>query len=270
MFDHLMGSERQNRGFLSVRNLSLSGILHAALLAAVVYASVQAPVMDAKEQEPVRFVEIAKLPEPPKPALPEPSKPEPPKPEAPAPPVATPAVRPPPPRGFQELIPPREPPTVLPEVDVSAPAVDPSDFSGLGQAGGVANGVEGGTPQNVAVPSEPAAPAEGEPGFAYEIAVLDTRPELQNGSQVGRLLQDLYPRMLLRAGIGGQVRLQFVVQPDGRVETSTIQVLTATDPELADASAKVVDRMRFRPGIYKGRPVPVLIQMPVTWAPAPR
>jgi protein TonB len=245
MFNKLVASKSKRR--LNPTTIFTSLVIHALLLAGAVYATVHAPKdMKKKAEELVTFMDV-KEPEPPKPAEPPPP-----------PPPEEKKATPPPPKGFQELMPPKEPPPAIPDVDLSAPAVDPKDFTGIGSAGGTHNGVEGGTPT--------AAPVDSS-NFAYEVAVLERKPELKNKSQVASMLSRFYPRMLQDAGIGGQTVMQFVIEKDGTVDPSTVKVVSSSHEQFADASSKVVEKFRFSPGRYKGQPVRVLIQMPITWQP---
>lgn len=252
MFNKLVASGGQKRGFWSARSATVSITVHGLLIAGAAYASVAMPQKEAKVEEEVTFIEIEEQSEAPEPPpVQEEAPPPPPPPEAPMPDV------PPPPQGFQELLPPMEPPPVIPDVDTSQPAVRAEDFSGLGIAGGTATGVEGGTPQNAAAPVD----------SVFEVASLDydSRPELSNRNQVGGILAHFYPRMLQDAGIGGQVVVQFVITSEGRVDPSTVRVIDASHEQFASATKQAVERFRFRAGRYQGRPVPVLIQLPVTW-----
>lgn len=250
MFKNLVASEGKKRRTWTPTTATISLAVHGLLLAGAVYASVAAPAERKKAEELVSFVELPeeKAPEP---------KPEPP---PPPPPDEPPPKTPPPPKGFQELVPPKEPPPAIPDVDVSQPAVSAEDFTGLGQAGGTSKGVQGGTPAPQTRPEE-------EPGYAYEVAVLDRKPELSNRNQVASLLQRLYPRMLQDAGIGGQTVMQFVIEANGKVDRESAKVIQTSHEQFGEASIKIVERMTFKPGLYKGKPVRVLIQMPVTWQP---
>ena len=125
MFNKLVASQGKKRGGWNPTTIAISIGLHALLIAGAVYASVRAPLEAAQEEELVTFVDI---PEEAPPAAEEPPPPP--------PPEVEPAATPPPPKGFQELIPPIEPPAVIPDVDNSLPPVNPEDFSGIGQAGG--------------------------------------------------------------------------------------------------------------------------------------
>ena len=252
MFKNLPASQGSKRGVFTGKTATTSIVVHALLIAGAVYASVGGPTEQEKEEELVEFMEIED--KPPEPEAPKPDEPPP-------PPPPEPTEAPPPPKGFQTLMPPEEPPPVIPEVDTSAPPVSAADFSGIGQAGGTSKGVEGGVPQAVAKEEPPAE------GFAYEVAVLERKPELSNRSQVASLMQRLYPRMLQDAGIGGTVMMQFIIEANGQVEASSVKVIDSSHEQFADASVKAVEKFRFKPGRYKGQNVRVLIQMPITWQP---
>lgn len=241
MFSKLIASGPQKRRTWTPGAVSVSVIVHGLLLAGAVYASVQPPAAEDPVEEEVTFLEIE-----------EPEAPEPP--QAPEPPPTAPVV-PPPPQGFQELIPPVDPPSVIPLVDDAQPAVNLADFSGVGVAGGTADGVAGGTPQNTARDSS----------FAYEVAVLDSPPRLSNARQIQGVMTRLYPRLLQDAGIGGTVTMQFVIEPDGTVDESSVRVVSSTHEQFSEATIQAVERFEFVPGRFQGQPVRVLIQMPVSW-----
>lgn len=252
MFNKLVASQGGARGGWSPSTIGVSLVVHAALLVGAVYATVAVPQEAEKEEQLVEYFDI------PEEVAPEPE----PEPEPPPVQEAPPPETPPPPQGFQELIPPLEPPPMIPDVDVSQPAVNPEDFSGIGQAGGIAEGIEGGTPQPVVAPVDSS--------FNYEVGVLDRVPELTNKSSIASRMERLYPRRFQDAGIGGTVDLEFVVLPNGRVEASSVKVVSSTHDEFAKLSSQVAEQFRFRPGIYKGEEVRVLVKMPIAWQPSGR
>ncbi|HET8656832.1 MAG TPA: energy transducer TonB, partial [Longimicrobiaceae bacterium] len=218
-------------------------------IAGAVYASVHMPQTVKKAQELVTYMEVKE--KPPEPAKPTP--PPPPPPEAPKP------ATPPPPKGFQELMPPKTPPPAIPDINPEAPPVDPKDFTGIGQAGGTHNGVQGGTPQN-------ANPADSS-NFVYQSQQLDAPPHITNGSQVQSALSRMYPRMLQDAGISGTTVLEFTVEKDGTVDGSTVKVISTTNEQFSDPARRVAERMHFTPPMYRGHAVRTLVQMPIQWKP---
>lgn len=252
MFNKLVSSDKKKRGLFGTKTVAFSVVIHALLLAGAVYASVAAPEAEKKAEEEVTFMEI----EPEEPEAPEAEEPPPP------PPPETPVNTPPPPKGFQELVPPDVPPPEIPDIDTSAPAVNVEDFTGIGQAGGTAKGVEvGGVPTNT-------APVDSSQ-FVFEVGSLDydARPEIRNRGQLPGILSRYYPRMLADAGIEGQTVMQFVILPNGQVDPASIKVISTSHEQFADASIKAIEKFRFSPGKYKGQPVRVMIQIPITWKP---
>lgn len=252
MFNQLIASNPGRRGFWTARTISVSVIVHLALLVGAVYASSLTPEIVRKVEEEVTFLEIEEPPEIEQAPEIE-AEPEPP------PPVVEPVDVPPPPVGFQELIPPIEPPAVIPDIQESLPPVDPADFSGIGIAGGSARGIAGGTPQSTAI-NEAA-----DSTFAYEVAVLESAPALINERDAQRAMTRFFPRLLLDAGISGSVVVRFVIEADGSVNGETVEVLSASHEQFAAASRRAIEAFRFRPGRYGGRDVRVLIQMPISW-----
>ena len=249
-FTHLLASNPRRRAPWSSPGAAASLVVHAGVIAALLWANLNGPTDAMAEEEIVTFVEVQ----------PAEVKKEEPKPDEPKPqPVKSDA--PILPKGTQALLPPEEPPLEIPEVDLSAPAVSAEDFSGIGVVGGVADGVEG-----APLPEAPAT----ETGTAYEVAVLERKPELTNGAAVAAAIERLYPKILKEAGIGGTVSLEFIIETDGTVDVGSVRVAQSPNDLLADASVKAVERFRFRPGRYEGREVRVLIVMPISWVPPSR
>lgn len=244
MFDTLIASDsKSKRKTMTPGTMFLSVTFHALLLVGAVYASVRPPVEErTRVEEEVTFMEVEEAEEPP-----------PPEPEVAA------AAPPPVVVGFQELVPPLDPPPIIPPVDMSAPAVSIQDFSGIGVAGGIA------PPEGYVPPPTPPDPGTAGSDFAYEVAVLDSPPSLQNVAAVQRAMQNAYPRILLDAGISGSVDVEFVVEADGTVDMGTVKIRSASNDRFVDASRTVIERFRYTPGKYKGQPVRVLVTMPIRW-----
>jgi protein TonB len=83
--------------------------------------------------------------------------------------------------------------------------------------------------------------------------------------EVQRTLQRLYPQPLRDSGVTGTVVLRFVIDTDGRVEPSTIQVVSTTHPEFGDAAIEAAKRLRFEPAKVNGKSVRVLTSIPIRW-----
>ncbi|HET7321702.1 MAG TPA: TonB family protein [Longimicrobiaceae bacterium] len=247
MFNKLVASQGKGRTATN-KTIVASVVVHALLIGGAVYASSQIPAVQEKAQELVTYMQVKPEPPAPKPA------------EPPPPPPEQKVSKPPPPKGFQALTPPKAPPPEIPDINTDAPPVDPKDFTGLGNIGGTHNGVQGGVPQSN-------APTDSS-NFAYEAAVLDAAPQLENAGQLQSVMQRLYPRMLQDAGISGSTMLQFVIEKDGSVDESTVKVISASNDQFADPAVKAITRARFSPGRYKGKAVRTLVQIPITWKPA--
>lgn len=284
MFNNLIASESsRKRSVVNSRTLVVSGLAHVALLGGAMYAAANAPKPGDKEtEEQVTYMEIEPTPAPepaepppPPPVVEEPEvapEPEPEVPDANDPPAVLeapaeePTPAPPVAKGFQELVPPAGVPDRLPDVDASAPAVKLEDFSGVGVAGGVAKGVEGGEARNTAKePPSGNEKGDGAGGAPVDVNVVEERPSLQNAAEMQRVLQRLYPSTLRDAGISGQTMLKFVIDTSGRVEDGSVEVVNTSHEGFAGASVQAADKFKFRPAKIGGRPVRVSITMPITW-----
>jgi len=76
----------------------------------------------------------------------------------------------------------------------------------------------------------------------------------------------LYPTALRRAGVEGNTLLEFVVDPGGRADPTTVQVMTASAPQFVDAVLDVLSDIRFEPMYVEGCPVSVQIQQPFNFS----
>jgi TonB family protein len=91
----------------------------------------------------------------------------------------------------------------------------------------------------------------------YDESVLDQAPE--------RLSCPVpeYPALMREARIEGQVLLHFVVETDGAVDASTVEVLDASHRAFEAPATNMIAQCRFRPGRVDGNPVRALVQMPM-------
>ena len=285
MFNNLIASGDTKKSVVNSRTLIVSGVAHVVLLSGAMYAAANAPKPgDREPEEQVTYVEIQPEPapapdpvEPPPPpevepeVAPEPERDVPAIEEPPAvveaPPAPTPRPAPPVAKGYQELVPPASVPDRLPDVDASARAVKAEDFSGVGVAGGIAKGAEGGEARNTAKepPSGKGDRESDGSGTPVDVNVVEERPSLQNASEMQRVLQRLYPPMLRDAGVTGQTMLKFVIDANGRVENGSVVVVSTSHDGFGSASVQAADKFRFRPAKIGGRAVRVSITMPISW-----
>lgn len=92
--------------------------------------------------------------------------------------------------------------------------------------------------------------------------VVDTPPQLIGGLRaLSRRV--LYPEGARRAGIEGNVFVQFIVDTDGRVKDAFI--FDTDHPALNDAALLAVRGSRFTPGLQDGEAVRVRFTVPITF-----
>lgn len=231
MFDNLVESDPKKRrsglrGTFSSTMLSV--VAHTGIIIAFIYAT-----MGVIEQTQSVDMDTVML------TFDEPEQ----EPDEPPPPVIT-SLNPPP-KGFQVLSAPVDIPREIPPIDLNQ-RFDPRDYSGVGVEGGVFSGAEGGT-----------GPVDLTQVFAE--AVVDEVPD-----RISCPLPD-YPRMMQQANIEGQVLLQFVVDTTGHVEPGSVKAAQSTHRAFESPAREMIQRCLFRPGRVRGRPVRVLVQMPINF-----
>lgn len=102
-------------------------------------------------------------------------------------------------------------------------------------------------------------------GTVYTPSELDVQPRLASQEVAARQLARSYPAALQRAGVTGTVQVQFVVDATGKVDGSSIRIMGAAPPQLADAARGVVPEIRFRPGEVGGKPVASVVVLPIVY-----
>lgn len=113
-----------------------------------------------------------------------------------------------------------------------------------------------------APPPPPPPPPDPEPTEPEIFEVAEVQPELIGGL-AGLQSRLVYPELAIRAGVEGQVVVQFVVDERGTVIDPV--VLRTPNPLLTEAALKAVTESRFTPGQQRGRPVRVRYAVPVTF-----
>lgn len=244
-------AERRKRRVWSPRTIAASVVFHLLLLAGFVTA--------AETHDPevvVTPIEIG--PVPPEPPRVRPATPPP-------PPPARKPDEPPPVRGQTVQIPaPDRVPDRIPEPDVHATPITPQQVTGIGTVG-----TEFGTPTPDPGPAGP--PSAGGDGALpvfdkpMEVEYVDVRPELSNRHQAELILQRNYPPRLRDVGAVGRTTVQLIIDRDGKVEPGSVRVQESTHEAFNDAAIRAVERFRFKPAIYHGQPVPVLVTLPIEW-----
>jgi TonB family protein len=204
---------------------ALSFLIHAALIAAAVYATLSV----TRVVEQARLVVDLALPR-------EETPPPPPRTELPT--LA------PLPAGFRTL---EIPTTILTEIPPPSRApFDPTGFTGIE--------LEAATPvAPVAAAGTPAADA------VYDESLVEQLPVRIGGDS------PRYPPMLQAARIPGQATVECVVDTLGRVEPGSITTVRSTHELFARAAAEAVATWRFRPGRIAERPVRARVRLPINF-----
>ncbi len=93
------------------------------------------------------------------------------------------------------------------------------------------------------------------PDTVFSVLEVDQMVERYDGSAA-----PAYPPDLLAMGTEGSVRAQYVVDTVGRVDTSTIAVVSSDDDRFTDSVRDALAAMRFRPAKRSGKPVRQLVE----------
>jgi len=94
--------------------------------------------------------------------------------------------------------------------------------------------------------------------------------QIGNGVTSPVLVKEVKPNYTsdaMRAKLQGVVEMEAVVMPDGSVDPNRIKITRSLDSTFGlDQQAIIAVRQwRFRPGTYKGQPVPVLVNVELTF-----
>ena len=117
------------------------------------------------------------------------------------------------------------------------------------------------SPPSVPRPNAPVSRAVPSDDEVYELA--DVQPELIGGFPALYAFVE-YPEFARRAGIEGQVVVQFVVDEAGAVTDAV--ALRSPNELLSEAALEAVRAVRFTPGrLADGRPVKVRFAIPITF-----
>lgn len=96
----------------------------------------------------------------------------------------------------------------------------------------------------------------GYPSDGWGPALGEAGPEVLTGPL------PVYPELLRRAGVQGQVLLEAVVDTTGRVLAPSISVISATNPGFVAPARQALVATLFRPARVGGRAVTMLVRVP--------
>lgn len=118
------------------------------------------------------------------------------------------------------------------------------------------------TARSAPIPEPPTTVVSDEmAGFEYFVPSM-VKPELVNREEVRRSLEREYPRYLQNAGIGGALMILFWIDEKGAVHKYEIK-RSSGRKVLDEAAERVVPVMKFRPAYKRGRPVKIIVALPV-------
>ncbi len=89
----------------------------------------------------------------------------------------------------------------------------------------------------------------------YEISNLDRIPSVKSQAR------PVYPVELRKAGVAGDVLVEFIVDANGDVRDA--QVLKAEPPDFAESAVTAVSQWKFQPGEKDGQPVHTRMRVPI-------
>jgi protein TonB len=92
-------------------------------------------------------------------------------------------------------------------------------------------------------------------------SAVEERPEVVPGS----CQNPQYPMQLRQARVEGRVLLRFVVDESGRVDPSTVSIVSATHSRFEAPARQAVVSCRFRPARMADRAVRVMVMTPVAF-----
>ncbi|HUF66108.1 MAG TPA: energy transducer TonB [Gemmatimonadaceae bacterium] len=137
---------------------------------------------------------------------------------------------------------------------------------GTGSGPGEAVGSEEGT-------ARPAIPTPGERGddAGFPAPIETDEPVFtvievdEEAARVATSAAPAYPARLLSEGIEGTVLVRYVVEANGLADSSSLEILSATRREFADAVRAAIPHMRFTPARIDERPVRQLVEQPFSF-----
>jgi protein TonB len=153
-----------------------------------------------------------------------------------------------PPKGFKALEAPKVVPVEIPQIDLSAKVTNEDDFTGKGVKGGSSTGAEG------SEGTKDGAGAGIDSNKAYAEFEVERQVSAISGTNIP------YPESMRTSGSEGEVLAEFVVNENGRVETSTFKVLNSTGAAFTSAVKNALPRMRFRPAQIGNTSVSQVVQ----------
>jgi TonB family protein len=101
--------------------------------------------------------------------------------------------------------------------------------------------------------------------------VPDTMPKFQGSDDLTSFVMWVsqnvqYPAQAKEQGISGRIIVQFVVDAQGRVAPSSIELLKGEDILFAEVARVLALSPQWEPGTFEGKPVPVMFTIPLVFS----
>ena len=100
----------------------------------------------------------------------------------------------------------------------------------------------------------------------YDLSEVDVMPKLGSSTFMAKIINDAFPANLRRAGIGGAVQMEFVVDEKGKVDISSVDAIS-NNPSLTEAAKQVAPKLEFSPAKVKGTAVQSRVVLPPGFKP---
>ncbi|MDQ8155677.1 MAG: energy transducer TonB [Gemmatimonadota bacterium] len=100
----------------------------------------------------------------------------------------------------------------------------------------------------------------------YDLSEVDAMPKLSSPTYMARIMSEAYPANLRKAGVGGAVQVEFVVDEKGRVDAGSIDAISSV-PALTEAAKQVAPKLEFSPAKVKGTAVKSRVVLPLIFKP---
>jgi periplasmic protein TonB len=113
-----------------------------------------------------------------------------------------------------------------------------------------------------ALPPPPTLTEEVDLSEAPTFTPFTVAPEILNRDEIIDAMISKYPPLLKDAGIGGEVRVFFFIDAEGRVQTTRIDQ-SSGQKMLDDAALAVASLYRFSPALNRDERVPVWVSFPI-------
>lgn len=107
--------------------------------------------------------------------------------------------------------------------------------------------------------------AQAQDDKVYPINELSNPPRLSSEQTAAKMILESYPEDLRRRHVGGVVEVQFIVDAQGKVQASSVEIVEATQTALGEAAKKVVKNLTFAPGTLNGTRVKSLVILPIVY-----